>query len=144
MLHDGYAMSAIQPSVRNTLRASVAYFALVFALGFVLGTLRTALLAPRLGPLPAVAIELPIMIAASWFACRACLRHYAVPIAVGHRLSMGALGLALLLLAELGLSVTLGGLSVGEHLALYARPEHQLGLLGQVLFGLMPLAQRQP
>jgi hypothetical protein len=136
-------MSADSP-LKTAIVAGTAYFGIVFAIGFLLGTLRTLLLAPRVGPLLAVAVELPIMITASWFACRACLRRYAVAAAAGDRLAMSGIALALLLVAELGLSVTLGGLSVAQHLALYGLPEHQLGLAGQLLFAVLPLAQRQP
>jgi hypothetical protein len=124
--------------------AGAVCFAIVFAIGFVLGTIRTLLLVPRVGPLVAVAIELPFMIAASWHACRFVLRRYRVSAAAPQRLLMGAVALLLLLAAELAISVTLGGLSAAQHFALYARPEHQLGLAAQLLFGLMPWLQRQP
>ena len=50
------------------LRAAIAYWAVVFALGFVLGTVRTLWLAPAIGVTVATAVELPIMLAASWWA----------------------------------------------------------------------------
>ena len=53
----------------RVLKAATAYFALVFAAGFVLGTLRTLWLAPALGPMLAVAAELPVMLGVSWLAC---------------------------------------------------------------------------
>lgn len=123
-------------------RAGLAYFAAVFALGFVMGTVRTLWLAPRFGAVTAVAIELPIMIAASWFACRACVRRFAVPETVADRVLMGALAFALLMLAELAISVLLSQLTPREHFALYSRTEHQLGLAGQVAFALLPLWMR--
>jgi hypothetical protein len=129
---------------RPAIVAGTVCFAIVFAIGFVLGTIRTLLLVPRVGPLVAVAIELPIMITASWHACRYGLRRYPVSADALTRLLTGAVAVSLLLAAELGISVTLGGLSAAQHFALYARPEHQLGLAAQVLFGLMPLLQRQP
>ena len=46
--------------------AAAAYWAAVFALGFVLGTIRVLWLAPLIGLLPATALELPFMLAASW------------------------------------------------------------------------------
>lgn len=136
-------MSAARES-RSAIVAGVVCFAIVFAIGFVLGTVRTLLLVPRVGTLVAVAIELPIMIGASWHACRYSLRRYRVPTGALQRLLMGGVALPLLLGAELGISVTLGGLDAVQHFALYALPEHQLGLAAQLLFGLMPWLQRQP
>ena len=136
-------MSAAR-ELRSAVLAGTVCFAIVFAIGFVLGTIRTLLLVPRVGPLVAVAIELPIMIAASWFACRFGLRRYAIAAAVLPRLLVGTVAVSLLLAAELGISLTLGGLNAAQHFALYARPEHQLGLAAQLLFGLMPMLQRQP
>lgn len=135
---------SVEPFPKPALQAGLACFATVFAVGFVLGTIRTLLLVPRVGATVAVAIELPVMIFASWHACRYCVARYRVPTATGSRLSMGGVALLLLLAAELGISLTLGGLTVAQHFALYARPEHQLGLAGQLLFALMPWLQRQP
>ena len=129
--------------MRAALRAGLAYFAAVFALGFVLGTIRTLWLAPRFGALAAVAFELPVMIAVSAFACRICLRRFEVPDATAPRLAMGALAFALLMLAELAISVWLSNLTVRGHFALYARAEHQLGLAGQIVFALLPLWLRR-
>jgi hypothetical protein len=128
--------------VRRSVAAALAYFGLVFALGFVLGTVRTLLLAPRVGPTVAVAIELPFMIAASWFACGWCLRRFAVPRASGDRIAMGAIAFGLLMLGELAVSVMLAGRGVAAHFALYALGEHQLGLAGQIVFALLPLLRR--
>jgi hypothetical protein len=54
--------------------AVVAYFGIVYALGFALGTVRVLAVAPRIGELPAVLLEAPIMLAASWVTCRWALK----------------------------------------------------------------------
>ena len=123
------------------LRIGAQLFAGVFALGFALGVLRTQLLAPWLGELAAVAMELPVILAASWWWCGRLLRRQrrdAMGDSSRRALAVGAIALGLLLLAELGRSVALAERSVGQHLALYLQPAHQLGLAGQCLFGLMP------
>lgn len=118
------------------LAAAAAYFAIVFAAGFVLGVLRTLWLAPALGPLGAVAIELPVVLAVAWLASARVLRRWPQP--PRQAAAMGALAFALLLSAEAALSLLLAGRSLGAHLALYALPEHQLGLAGQLVFAALP------
>ena len=45
--------------------SALVYVAAVFAAAFVLGTLRVLLVAPRLGELAAVALELPVVLCLS-------------------------------------------------------------------------------
>ena len=126
--------------------AGVVYFAIVFAAGFVFGTARAVLAAdaPEMR-LAAVAIELPLILAVSWFACRFVVRRFAVPAEASARAGMGAVAFLLLMAAEAALGVGLAGRSLGEHFALYAEASHALGLVGQVVFGLLPLVQiRRP
>lgn len=54
------------------LRFAVAYVGAVFAAGFVLGVLRTLWLAPAVGPLAAVAFELPLVLAFSTMVAGHC------------------------------------------------------------------------
>lgn len=118
-------------------RSAVRYFALIFALGFALGTVRTLWLAPRWGEEAAVLAELPVMLAASWWAARRITARAALP-GRGAALAMGGLALALLLGAELALAMLLAGETPGQWLARLATPAGGLGLAGQVLFGLLP------
>jgi hypothetical protein len=122
--------------------AAAAYFGVVFAVGFVLGTLRVTVLAPALGELVAVACELPLMLAASWWAAGRVLRRWPLPARAVPRLAMGALALVLLLAAELVLDMALGGRGAAEHFARYAHRPEQLGLAAQLLFALMPWLRR--
>jgi hypothetical protein len=124
--------------------AGIAYFVLVFALGFALGTVRTLFVAdaPGSGRLLGVLIELPVMLAASWWLCRLVLHRYPVAPTVGARLVMGATAFALLLLAEMLVGILLFGRSPMAHLALYRDASYALGLAAQVAFALMPVVQR--
>jgi len=130
----------------RALVAGLAYFALVFAAGFVLGVLRAFLLTPALGHLGAVLVELPVIVALSAIVARGLVRRFAVPPALGARAAMGALAFALLMAAELALSVLLFGRTPEEHWATYRELPAQLGLMGQVVYGLLPLfvARRPP
>jgi hypothetical protein len=127
----------------KVLKAGLAYFAIMFATGFVLGALRVSLVAPRLGELGAVLIELPLMLAASWFVCRRLTAILAVPARVPDRLAMGGLAFGLLMITELAMAGPLFGRSVSQSLAGMATDPGLLGLAGQILFGLVPLLQRK-
>lgn len=125
--------------MKPILLPAAAYFATVFAAGFALGVLRTLVLEPRLGPVAAVALELPVMLGLAWLACGRILRRW--PLQPGQAAVMGAIALALLLLAEAALSVLLAGRTLSEHLALYAQAAHRLGLAGQLLFAAWPVVR---
>lgn len=120
--------------------AGLVYFGVVFAAGFVLGGLREMVLAPRVGGLAAVALEIPVMLVLSYLVASGLVRYLAVPPG-GARLAMGALALVLLLLAEGGLALTLG-VPVPVYLAAFLSPRGALGLTAQLAFGLMPLMLR--
>ncbi len=123
----------------NVARAACAYAGAVFALGFLLGMLRALVLAPRWGELAAVGAELPPMLLASWFICRALLRRW--PLArAGRYATMGALAFVLLMTLELGLAATFGE-SPSSYLGRLADPAGALGLVGQLGFGLIPWLQ---
>jgi len=87
---------------------------IVFLIGFVMGSIRVLLLAPRLGEMAAVVL---LMLTASWFVSRWCVDRLDVPHTVPARSVMGAVGFAVLMLAEFGLSVLVFGRSTTEHLA---------------------------
>lgn len=125
------------------IRAGLFYFLGVFAIGFALGTVRTLWLVPRFGALAAVAMEVPLMLLASWWACGAVLRRIRVPPARLLRLTMGGTAFLLLMLAELALAVWGFGQSAASYWAGFAAPAARLGLAGQIAFALMPLLRRR-
>jgi hypothetical protein len=125
----------------SALRAAALYFALVFSLGFVLGTIRTIWLAPRTGPLLAVLAELPLILAGSWFICRWLLRRMATPLAPTEALAMGEAAFFMLMVAEFVLASMAFGQSPLAYMQSWSTPHGILGLVGQLLFGMMPLAQ---
>ena len=131
----------LPPSAQHTIKAGAAYFAVVFAIGFALGTVRTLFLAPRLGEQLAVLIELPLMLAASWFVCGWAVRRWQVPPAVAPRLTMGAVAFALLMLAEVTLSLTAFDRSLADYVRHLITPHGLTGLTGQLVFALMPVLQ---
>lgn len=124
--------------------AGAFYFALVFAAGFALGAIRTLLLAPRIGDLAAVAIELPVMLAVAWLACGAVLRWARPGQGIAPRAVMGFVAFALLMVAELALSLALGTPSMAAWLAGLTSAPGLLGLAGQVAFAIFPMIRQRP
>ncbi len=112
-----------------------AYALPVFAAGFVLGALRTLWLAPMVGPLAAVAMELPVILAVSWFVAGAVLRRWSLPRA--ERLVMGAIAFVILMACEAGLSLGFGR-TLRDFAADMATAHGALGLAGQIAFALIP------
>lgn len=123
------------------LRLGIAYWAGIFALAFVLGIVRTLWLAPRVGELAAVALEVPAILVASWLWAKLLLR--IDPLSPVQALAMGAAAFALLMASEAVLAQAFGG-TIASWLAGMASPAGALGLAGQAGFGLIPwLAARR-
>ena len=118
-------------------RAAVQYWAVVFAFAFVVGVGRTLWLAPWVGETPAVLLELPLVLGASWFAARSLTRRHGITTR-RHALAMGALAFAMLLLAEALLARALAGQTLGEWFAALWVVPGIYGLAGQVGFAVMP------
>jgi hypothetical protein len=125
--------------VSSAVKAASVYFAGVFAIGFLLGTIRVLAIAPRVGELIAVCIELPIMIAASWLICRWSLRRFAVSAAPEQRIAMGAIAFAMLMTAEFCMAVFAFDQRPSGYAADLQSTAGMVGFGGQVLFGLLPL-----
>jgi hypothetical protein len=121
------------------LAAAIVYFLLVYACGFATGVAREFLVTPRTGLTLALWIELPVMVAASFWAARYVLRRFGIRNHLQDRLSLGLLGLAFLVLAEEIMSWVLRGVSVftlWAHFSVLAAIANFGGLL---LSALMPL-----
>lgn len=122
-------------------KAAFAYVLPVFAVAFVLGALRVTLLAPITGAFLAVAIEVPVVLALSWWVAGYVLGPK--PFSVRDRLGIGALAFALLMLAELA-TATAFGQTPAMFLAAMTTPPGALGLAGQIGFGLIPALRPYP
>ena len=124
--------------------AGAAYFAVVFVAGFLLGTVRVLVSVPRFGEIVSVLLETPVILGVSWYVSRWATRKFGVSNADSHRLQMGAVAFAMLMLAEAGISVFAFGRSMEDHLAAYRSAQGIIGLVAQIAFALFPLMQRVP
>ena len=120
------------------LKAGAFYFAVVFGAGFLLGTVRVLIVVPRLGARVAELIELPVMLLVTIVSAKWIVRLLAVN-SNSSRLAMGALALALLLVAEFALVLWLRGLTIEEYLAGRDPVSGTAYYLMLVLFAVMPL-----
>ncbi|WP_395539883.1 hypothetical protein [Neotabrizicola sp. sgz301269] len=121
--------------MRRYVKPALAYLAPVFALAFVLGVLRTLWIAPRIGVLMAVAVEVPLLLLWSWAVAGRVLRRWPLPLP--DRIAMGVLSFALLMLAEAGLALATGQ-TLSGFLGGMVTPAGALGLAGQLGFAALP------
>lgn len=120
--------------------AVVVYFGVVFAAAFALGILRVLVVAPYLGDLAAVALEVPVVLGLAWAVAGAVLRRW--PLARPQRVVMALLAFSVLMVAEAGLSVLVFGQSLRGFLAAMATLPGALGLAGQIGFAVIPSLRR--
>lgn len=120
-------------------RAALLYLAVIFTLAFAFGAFRVSWLAPRIGDVAAVLIEVPLILIASYVAARAIMPRFGIRNGVA-ALTMGALAFALLLMLECALAVLAFGQSATAWAAALATLPGMIGLLGQLGFALMPWA----
>ena len=123
----------------RTIKAGLAYFALVFGAGFVLGSVRVPFLVPRFGERVAELIEMPIMFVVILVSARFIVRRFSLPGNITVRLGAGFLALALLLAAEVLLAVALQDRTLGEYLASRDPVSGIVYLAMLALFAVMPL-----
>ena len=118
--------------------SSAVYFAIVFGAGFVFGTVRVMWLVPTVGVRVAELTELPLMLAVVFFAARWVNRRFLTERDQSARLIVGVVAFALLLLAELILGVTLGGLTPKEVFLNHDPVSGTAYYLSLCVFALMP------
>jgi hypothetical protein len=123
------------------LKAAVAYFSIVFAIGFAMGIVRVVVTAPVLGETWATIGELPVMLAASWIACKRVMERWKIPPTATARLATGGLAFAFLIGAEFALGAAALGRTLPQMFASYRQTGPLLGLIAQILFGLLPQIQ---
>lgn len=132
-------MSPYAADAARIVRAGVAYFWLVFGAGFILGSIRVPFLVPRFGERISELIETPFMFVVVVIAARYITKRYALPPQPFIRLGVGAIGLSLLVVAELVFVSVLQRRSISEYIANKDSVAGIVFLAMLVLFALMPL-----
>ena len=121
--------------------ASIAYTAIVFVFAFAVGTVRATQIAPRLGEIPAVLLEAPIVLSVSWGVSLWCNRRFRVDRDFRVRTLMGVIAFSFLMLFELSFSVFMFGETVDHYFARTASISGAIGLAMQVCFAAIPWIQ---
>ena len=128
--------------------AGTIYCGVVFAAGFVLGAMRILVVAPAIGELAAVLVEMPFILGISVVVADRLIGLWRVGETVAERLTMGSAALALLLVVETGFAMVLTGQSLTRQLATYGQADKLVGLAGQIVFAALPalllVVRRQP
>lgn len=125
--------------MKRALLAATAFFIALFALGFVLGTIRVLFVAPQVGSLIAVLMEVPVMLFAALYACRLTVRRWRVPDALAIRGAMVAWFLMLLAAFETTLGKLLFEQTLAEQAAALATSAGLIGISAQIAAALLPL-----
>ncbi|MCD2173512.1 hypothetical protein [Rhizobium sp. C4] len=124
-------------------RLSAIVAATVFAAGFAFGILRIWVVAPLLGPLTAVVLEVPLMLLIAWGVI--LWLDAARILAPSSAILMGVSAFILLQAGETLFSGLLGpGNAFAANVQVYwadRSPERWVGFLGQVLFSTLPYIQ---
>jgi hypothetical protein len=123
----------------RTIKAGIAYFALVFGAGFVLGSIRVPFLVPHLGERAAELIEMPFMFVVVLVSARFIINRFSLPANVLARLGAGFLALGLLVAAEVLLAVALQDRTFDEYVASRDPVSGIVYLVMLALFAVMPL-----
>ena len=121
--------------------AGIAYTLAVFAFAFAVGTIRVLVVAPRLGPLLAVILEAPVVLAVSWRVSLWCTRRFNVSYDSRARVLMGTVAFSFLMVLELGVSVLAFDETPAHYFAKYASTPGVIGLAMQVCFATIPWIQ---
>jgi hypothetical protein len=124
--------------MKVSLVAGFFYFLVVGAAGILFGSLREMFVSPVTGHGLAVILELPVMLAIAWFACKRLVKWCGVSDVMWLRLVMGVSAFLLLMVMEQSLAFALQKLIVGHAPPPWTSIDY-LGFAAQIVFAMMPL-----
>jgi hypothetical protein len=122
-------------------KAGTAYALIVFVIGFALGAIRVLVLVPRLGATASVALETPIMLAASWKVAQWSVQRFNVQCDRRSRLLMGTAAFTVLTVTELAVAVFAFGESPAVYVSGIWSIAGGIGFAAQICFAGFPWLQ---
>jgi len=125
-------------SLFNVLFVGVLFGTSMFGAGFCLGLIRVLVVAPSIGELYAVLMELPLMFLICWLLSKSYLQKLDSP---NSGFIMGSVAFATLLLFEVALSLLVFDKTVDETLQDFTTIKGKIGLIGQVISSFFPVIQ---
>ncbi|HWD50362.1 MAG TPA: hypothetical protein VG309_10560 [Rhizomicrobium sp.] len=121
--------------------AGIIYALVVFAAGIVVTLIRLGFLQPEIGPTFASIMELPVILALSWFVSQEVINFQRLGGDVIARIAMGVVGFILLILCEFLLANVLFQKSPGMYVASLLVWPGVLGFIGEIVFAVIPILQ---
>jgi len=127
------------PHKRGAVVIALAYGAFAFTAGFVMGFIRVALVAPAVGPIGAVALELLVMLPLVWAASGRAIQR----VALESVLPLGYVAFATMMSLEFAFATLALKQGAGEFFAGMVTPAGLIGLAGQLSVIAFPLIRRE-
>jgi hypothetical protein len=123
----------------RVLKIGALYFAVVFAAGFLLGAIRVVWVVPHVGARVAELAEAPLMLVVSFLVARWLVHRYRTIGTSASWLSVGVVGLVLMLSFEFTAVLWLRGMSIAEYFAHRDPVSGAVYFLSLGVFGILPL-----
>jgi hypothetical protein len=120
--------------------AGIIYALVVFAAGIVVTLVRLGFLQPIVGPIFALVLELPVVIALACFVSQEVINSLRISGAIS-RIAMGVVGFILLMLCEFLLANVLFQNAVGKFVNSLITWPGILGFTGEIAFAIIPVLQ---
>ena len=127
----------------NAFSAGLVYAALAFAIGATLGPVRELALAPRIGAVPAAALEAAAMAVLLWAAARFVLARLMPAPTAGARAAIAAVALACVVALELGLGLVVDATGLSASRPPRGEAERAIGLALLAWLALLPFVVRR-
>jgi hypothetical protein len=118
--------------------AIILYFLIVFGVGFCVGPVRVLLLEPLIGPVAAVSMEMPVLLAAMFLAAKWVPKQVGMIGSPRSYVLMGVGALVLQQVADFAVGITIRGMTASQIFATYMTVQGAIYGLSLIAFAAMP------